>query len=132
MTQISINKYLTDLTTIIDEVSPQDAYAMQKRGAYIVDIRTTSEIMTGFPENALTIPRDHMEFEMSAAFSSETHIILICAAGKRSLLAAKSLHDMGFKKIYSIQGGYENWRCQSLPSSFPKEHLIDYYQHEES
>ena len=121
MSKITITEYLTDLKSIIKEISPQDAYSMQKKGAYIIDIRTSEEIRNGLPKNALHIPRDHLEFEISTSFSVSTPLLLICAAGGRSLLSAKSLYDMGHENIYSINGGYENWLAQSLPSFLPED-----------
>ena len=121
MSKIKITEYLAGLGAIINEISPQDAYSMQNEGAYIIDIRTPEEVMNGLPKNALHIPRDHLEFEISAGFSVSTPLLLICAAGGRSLLCAKSLYDMGYENIYSINGGYENWLAQSLPSLLPED-----------
>ena len=69
---------------------------------------------TGKVENSVHIPRGKLEIYLdpnSALFQQgvldqNKETVLFCAGGLRSALAAKSLKDMGFKKISHIDGGF--------------------------
>ena len=81
----------------------------------LIDIRDIRELeKTGRVENSHHIPRGMLEFWMdpeSAYFKEgkidpNKELVLFCAGGLRSALAAKSLKDMGFEKISHIDGGF--------------------------
>ena len=81
----------------------------------LIDIREKGELdKTGRIENSNHIPRGMLEFWLdpeSGYFKQgkldlNKEMILFCAAGMRSALAAKSLKDMGFKKVSHIDGGF--------------------------
>ena len=81
----------------------------------LVDIRDIRELdKEGRIQNSAHIPRGMLEFWMdpqSAYFKSgkidmEKEIVLFCAAGGRSALAAKTLLDMGFDKVSHVEGGF--------------------------
>jgi rhodanese-related sulfurtransferase len=46
---------------------------------------------------------------------AEQNILLYCHTGSRSALAAHSLQQMGFSKVFSLAGGVEQWRKLDLP-----------------
>ena len=46
------------------------------------------------------------KYYQEGRFDSEKEIVLFCALGERSALAAKSLQEMGFKKVSHVKGGY--------------------------
>ena len=70
---------------------------------------------TGRIENSFNIPRGMLEFSIhpeSPFFKNENldpekEMVLFCAAGGRSALAAKTLQEMGFKKVSHIEGGFK-------------------------
>ena len=81
----------------------------------LIDIREKSELdKTGRIENSNHIPRGMLEFWLDPAgpyFKSgkidmNKEIVLFCAGGLRSALAAKSLKEMGFEKVSHIDGGF--------------------------
>ena len=81
----------------------------------LIDIRDVRELQnSGKIENSLHIPRGMLEFWMdpnSSYFKEgkvdmEKEIVLFCAGGLRSALGAKSLKDMGFKKVSHVDGGF--------------------------
>ena len=69
---------------------------------------------TGYIENATHIPRGLLEFSLNPnsplvqnnVIDTNKDIVLFCAAGGRSALAAKTLKDMGFKNVSHIDGGF--------------------------
>ncbi len=83
----------------------------------LIDIRDVRELeKEGRVENSVHIPRGMLEFwidpnsqyfkEGKLDFKKE--MVLFCAAGARSALAAKSLQDMGFEKVSHIEGGFSS------------------------
>ena len=82
----------------------------------IIDVREESEVYNlGLIKNAVHIPRGLLEFKLSPnspnnpiLINDDTNILVYCAGGYRSALAAKSLLDLGFKKVYNL-GGFQEW-----------------------
>ena len=82
----------------------------------IIDVREESEVYNhGLIKNAVHIPRGLLEFKLSPNSSNnpilnsdDTNILVYCAGGYRSALAAKSLLDLGFKNVYNL-GGFQEW-----------------------
>ena len=81
----------------------------------LIDIREKGELdKTGRIENSNHIPRGMLEFWLdpegpyfkSGKIDMSKEMILFCAGGLRSALAAKSLKEMGFKKVSHIDGGF--------------------------
>ena len=81
----------------------------------LIDIREKEELdKTGRIENSNHIPRGMLEFWLdpespyfkSGKIDMDKEIILFCAGGLRSALAAKSLKEMVFEKISHIEGGF--------------------------
>ena len=82
----------------------------------IIDVREESEVYNlGVIKNAIHIPRGLIEFKLSpnspnnpVLINNDTNILVYCAGGYRSALAAKSLLDLGFKNVYNL-GGFQEW-----------------------
>ena len=85
----------------------------------LIDLRDIRELeKNGRVENSIHIPRGMLEFWMdpeSANFKDgkidmNKEMVLFCAGGLRSALSAKSLQEMGFKKVSHIDGGFASMR----------------------
>ena len=81
----------------------------------LVDIREKGELdQTGRVENSNHIPRGMLEFWLdpdgpyfkSGKLDTNKEMVLFCAGGLRSALAAKSLKEMGFEKVSHVDGGF--------------------------
>ena len=81
----------------------------------LIDIREKGELdKTGRIENSNHIPRGMLEFWLdpdgpyfkSGKLDMSKEMVLFCAGGLRSALAAKSLKEMGFEKVSHIDGGF--------------------------
>jgi len=81
----------------------------------LIDIREKGELdKTGRVENSKHIPRGMLEFWLdpdgpyfkSGKIDMDKEMVLFCAGGLRSALAAKSLKEMGFEKVSHIDGGF--------------------------
>ena len=107
-----VNKALKDIKTI----STDEAHKLvENNKTNLIDIRDVRELQKeGKVEGATHIPRGMLEFWLdpgSAYFQEgkldqEKEMVLFCAGGLRSALAAKTLKDMGFKNVSHIDGGF--------------------------
>ena len=100
----------------VKTISPEEALEKSKNNqCNLIDIRDATELeKTGSVENALHISRGLLEFSVHLdspyvtqnVLDLEKEIVLFCAAGGRSALAAKTLKEMGFEKVSHIEGGF--------------------------
>ena len=107
-----VSKALLEIKTI----SVDEALALSNEGkCNIIDIREKGELdKTGRVENSNHIPRGMLEFWLdpdgpyfkSGKLDMSKEMVLFCAGGLRSALAAKSLKEMGFEKVSHIDGGF--------------------------
>ena len=100
----------------IKTISIDDAYKLsEENNCNLVDIRDKVELdKTGTLENSINISRGLLEFQLdpnsaliqNGIIDLNKETVLFCAAGGRSALAAKTLNEMGYKKVSHIQGGF--------------------------
>ena len=100
----------------INTISTDEAYEIfNKNECNLIDIRDVRELeKEGRIEDSNHIPRGMLEFWLdpeSAYFKQgkldlNKEMVLFCAGGLRSALAAKTLKDMGFEKVSHIEGGF--------------------------
>ena len=100
----------------IKTISSNEAHKMVKDNqCNLIDIRDIRELQKeGKVEGSNHIPRGMLEFWLDpdsayfkdGKFDLNKEIVLFCAGGLRSALAAKSLKDMGFEKVSHIDGGF--------------------------
>ena len=112
----SAQTLVAEALTEIKTLSPVEALEMVNSDkCNLIDIRDIRELeKMGRIENSHHIPRGMLEFWLdpeSAYFKQgkldlNKEMVLFCAGGMRSALAAKSLKDMGFKKVSHIDGGF--------------------------
>ena len=110
--QTLVAEALKDIKTI----SSDEAYEIfNNKECNLIDIRDIRELeKEGRIEGSNHVPRGMLEFWLdpeSAYFQQgkldlNKEMVLFCAGGMRSALAAKSLKDMGFKKVSHIDGGF--------------------------
>ena len=112
-------KLLADANAVIKTVSVQDLdFLLDDEDTVLVDVRGTVERETdGIIPGSVHAPRGLLEFQAdpdspnhNAALDPELRLILYCGTGGRSVLAAKTLQDMGFADVASLAGGYNAWR----------------------
>lgn len=93
-----------------DEMADQDVV--------LIDIRESEELaQNGKIAGSFHAPRGMLEFYADpslpyhkAEFDRERRIILHCASGGRSALAAKTLKDMGYGNVAHLDGGLKAWK----------------------
>ncbi|HVV82310.1 MAG TPA: molybdopterin-synthase adenylyltransferase MoeB [Kofleriaceae bacterium] len=82
----------------------------------VIDVREPDETAAGVVPGALAIPRGLLELRIEAAVADrERPIVLLCAGGTRSLLAAATLADLGYRDVVSLAGGMTAWLAGGQP-----------------
>ncbi len=90
-----------------------------KQPMALIDVRETEEYGAGRLPGALSVPRGFLELRIEEKAQRGERIVLYCAAGSRSALAAKSLIDMGYTNVASMAGGYNRWHDAAYPTDKP-------------
>jgi molybdopterin/thiamine biosynthesis adenylyltransferase/rhodanese-related sulfurtransferase len=94
----------------IREISPEQAEAALDRAVFI-DVREGDEYALGAIGDAINIPRGVVESVISERVSDRSaEIVLYCAVGERSALAAESIERLGYTNVSSMAGGVERWK----------------------
>ena len=116
MTIISSQTLVDNALKEIKTISTEEAFKLSSNNqCNLIDIRDIRELENeGRVENSNHIPRGMLEFWMdpqspyfkNGKLDLEKEMVLFCAGGLRSALAAKSLKEMGFKKVSHIDGGF--------------------------
>ena len=88
-----------------------------------VDVRERQEWEKGTVTGAVHAPRGSLEFHADPdspmhkpELATGKRLVLFCAAGGRSALAAKTLKDMGIGKVAHVAGGFDAWRKSGGPT----------------
>ena len=116
MTILSSKTLVDNALKEIKTISTEEAYELSSNNkCNLIDIRDIRELeKEGRVENSNHIPRGMLEFWMdpqspyfkNGKLDLDKEMVLFCAGGLRSALAAKSLKEMGFKKVSHIDGGF--------------------------
>jgi molybdopterin/thiamine biosynthesis adenylyltransferase/rhodanese-related sulfurtransferase len=87
----------------------------------LVDVREKLEWNDGHLPGAIHVPRGFLELQIEEAVpDKERPVLLYCAGGVRSLLAAETLRQMGYAHPISMAGGYTAWKNAGLPTVQPR------------
>ena len=120
----SVNELLERARKRLDRVNAEEAAAEHARGALLVDTRTLEQRRhSGEIPGALVIDRTVLEWRLDPtspsripqASSHDVRVIVICAQGYSSSLAAASLLDLGLVNATDVIGGFEAWKAAGLP-----------------
>src|SRR5881275_1192844 len=96
----------------IEEVDPSEVKPHLGNGIVLVDVRESEEWDTGHIPGAVHVPRGYLESRIDgAAPDKDARVILYCASGNRSALAARTLaEDLGYTNVESMTGGITLWK----------------------
>ena len=118
MTIKSPQTLVADALSEVKTISPSEALELSKENkCNLIDIRDAVELQNlGRIENSFHISRGLLEFSIhpDSAYVQNNNLdlnkelVLFCAAGGRSALAAKTLKEMGFNKVSHVEGGFGN------------------------
>ena len=100
----------------IREIDPAEALAHQRADALLIDVRDPNEHEAGMPDGAIALPRADIPARIrDIAVDPQREILAICGTGRRSLLAAETLRELGYANVASVRGGFQRWQAEGLP-----------------
>ena len=109
----TVKDLLAEANASIQKLSPAEAGEKIRSGDVLVpDVRDAAEVQqSGKIKGALNVSRGLLEFRAdpdspyyNPALQKDKTILLHCASGGRSALAAKTLQDMGYTSVFNIGG----------------------------
>lgn len=120
----------------IEEISAQELKQWMESGERltVIDIRERDEFVQGHLPDATFIPRGFLELQIEQHHTDRDQpVIVYCAGGVRSALAARNLKEMGFTRPISLIGGFNGWKNAGfnfkIPTVLNDEQRIRYSRH---
>ncbi len=111
MTQKSYTDLVNEAKTRIREVTPKDVQNMvaEERDVILLDVRESNEWNLGHLPGAVHVPRGTLEGKVELVVPRDREIVIYCAGGSRSALAADTMRQMGYDNVCSMSGGWREW-----------------------
>src|SRR5499433_448329 len=105
-----------------------------ENGFTLLDVREDDEWQQGHLDRAIFLPRGFLEVKADKVLADKSQpIVVYCAGGVRSALAAKTLQDLGYAEVYSMRGGFNDWKNAGFPFVTPekmgKDKMARYSRH---
>ena len=95
----------------IREVTPAEAMRLHASDGAVVflDVRDLNEVILGKIPGAVHVSRGNLETKIEAAVPRDAKVVIYCATGNRSALAAVTMEAMGYRDVCSMSGGIRDW-----------------------
>jgi len=113
---------LSQTKSQITEIEPADAESLRVNPTTVfLDVREPEEFEQGAIPAAIFIPRGHLEAQVEARIPERSSkIVVFCAGGVRSAFAAKTLGELGYTDVLSMNGGFNAWKDQGRDWAAPR------------
>jgi sulfur-carrier protein adenylyltransferase/sulfurtransferase len=103
-------------------------------GVVVLDVREPDEWEQGAIPGAIHIPRGHLESQIENRVPDKTTPMLVfCAGGVRSAFAAKTLGELGYADVVSVEGGFGRWKDEGrewkVPAALTPQQRNRYHRH---
>lgn len=119
-----LNDLLKECRQTVKEFFPWDLQNLpDQQNALLLDVREPEEYAFLHIRGSVNVPRGILEQACEYGFSEtvpelvqarDRSIIVICRSGNRSLLAAKTLQELGYSQVYSLNTGIRGWNDYDL------------------
>jgi molybdopterin/thiamine biosynthesis adenylyltransferase/rhodanese-related sulfurtransferase len=122
-------EFIRQIKSQIAQVDPSDVHtAMSGTGngngngkIALIDVRENEEVARGIIPGATHISRGYLESRIDGTVPDHSeHVVLYCASGNRSALAAKTLQELGYENVESMTGGYTLWKDRGYEVEVPR------------
>jgi molybdopterin/thiamine biosynthesis adenylyltransferase/rhodanese-related sulfurtransferase len=118
-------EFIRKIKSQIAEVDPSDVRAAMSdangNGVALIDVRESEEVARGLIPGATHVPRGYLESRIDGAVPDRSkHVVLYCASGNRSALAANTLAELGYENVESMTGGYTLWKDRGYEVDVPR------------
>ncbi len=116
----SFRELLNATKAEIREVDTDGAEAARAAGAVIVDVREPDETDQGVIPGSIVIARGNLEAQIENRLADKsTPVVVMCAGGVRSAFAAKTLGELGYSDVLSMDGGFNRWKDEGREWATP-------------
>ncbi len=116
----SFREILLNTKSQIEEIDTIGASKLERDWLFL-DVREADEYEQGTIENSMFLPRGNLEVQVEGRIPDKAQkIVVYCAGGVRSALAAKSLQELGYHNVVSMAGGFNKWKDDGLKWVTPK------------
>jgi molybdopterin/thiamine biosynthesis adenylyltransferase/rhodanese-related sulfurtransferase len=116
-------EYIRQIKSQVDEVDPAQVSEHLGNGIVLVDVRESTEWDAGHIPGAKHVPRGYLESRIEGAAGSDRsqELVIYCATGQRSALAAHTLKEqLGYTNVKSMTGGITLWKDRGYKVEVPK------------
>lgn len=104
---------------------PEALQRLRESSAKLIDVREESEFRAGHARGAMHLSKGVIERDIEKAIPDRhQEIILYCGGGFRSILAARSLQEMGYTNVRSLTGGWRGWQSAGGPTESEDEPVV--------
>ena len=128
-------EFIRKIRSQVEEVDPSVVQEHLGNGIVLVDVRESEEWDAGHIPGAKHVPRGYLESRIEGAAPDRSQrVVLYCASGQRSALAASTLKEqLGYENVASMNGGITLWKDRGytveVPQSLTKEQRERYSRH---
>ncbi len=122
-TRLTRDQLMRQVMAQIKEMTVEELHGLLDRepDLVLIDIREPYEVEQGHIPGAEIVSRGFLELWIDElARDADQPIVIYCAGGVRSALAAKALQDMGYRNVYSLAGGIHAWQQAGYPIEKPR------------
>jgi molybdopterin/thiamine biosynthesis adenylyltransferase/rhodanese-related sulfurtransferase len=117
---VDYGAFVNRVRASVTEVTPAELEARPAGSVEIIDVREAEEWEQGAIPGARWVARGVLEGQVALHLPDPgTEIVLYCAGGPRSVLAARALQDMGYRRVASLAGGFDRWKSEGRKWEVP-------------
>ena len=114
---------LTQVRAEIDETTPENVHRALETGdgPALVDVREDEEVEHGMVPGARHLSRAHFESRAEDVVpDKDAPVVVYCQSGVRSAFAARTLRELGYTKVASMNGGFSRWKDLGYEFTLPR------------
>lgn len=120
----TVNDLLAEARSWLARLLPVDAFAAEREGALLIDTRCGEDLTRdGAIPGAIHVPLSVLFWRLDPASGHadprltdpDRRVVLVCAHGYSSSMAAATLRQLGFAHATDVIGGFEAWQADGLP-----------------
>jgi molybdopterin/thiamine biosynthesis adenylyltransferase len=117
----SFRELLASTKSEVRETDPAGAEEARRDGALLLDIREPDEVAQGTVPGSVVLVRGNLESQIENRIPDKsTPIVVMCAGGVRSAFAAKTMAELGYTDVISMDGGFNRWKDEGREWAVPQ------------
>jgi rhodanese-related sulfurtransferase len=98
-----------DAKSRVKQVSAAEVLRDRKPDTVLLDVREPKEWNMAHIPGAILVPLGELEAKVEAAVPRDSSVVVYCASGNRSAVAADVMQEMGYSDVASMAGGIRGW-----------------------